>query len=139
MDKIVCFAGHRYEWHCIGVEEKLLETLENLINKGYTFFYNGGYGAFDKKCFSAVVSLKNKYPHIKLIKILTYYHHDKEKYKPSKYYDDSIYPNLEEVHFKQIITKRNEWMVDHCDVLVCHIEDTFKSGAYKTVKYAKKK
>ena len=36
--KIVAFAGHRYEWHCIGVEEKLLQTLEDLIRKGYTSF-----------------------------------------------------------------------------------------------------
>lgn len=35
-DKIVCFAGHRYEWHCIGVEDKLLVVLEELIQKGYT-------------------------------------------------------------------------------------------------------
>ena len=41
-EKVVAFAGHRYEWHCIGVEEKL-------ICKGYTIFYDGGYGAFDKK------------------------------------------------------------------------------------------
>ena len=46
-DKIVAFAGHRYEWHCIGVQNKLPEVLEDLINKGYTIFYDGHYGAFD--------------------------------------------------------------------------------------------
>lgn len=49
-DKIVAFAGHRYEWHCIGVEDKLPNILEDLIAKGYTIFYDGGYGAFDNKC-----------------------------------------------------------------------------------------
>mgnify|MGYP003299429369 CR=1 FL=1 len=43
-DKIVAFAGHRYEWHCIGVEQKLLEVLEDLIHKGYTIFYDGKAG-----------------------------------------------------------------------------------------------
>ena len=79
-DKVVAFAGHRYEWHCIGVENKLPEVLEDLINKGYAIFYDGHYGAFDEKCAHAVLQLKHKYPHIKLIRILTYYHHDKEKY-----------------------------------------------------------
>ena len=35
-DKVVAFAGHRYEWHCIGVENKLPEVLEDLINKGFS-------------------------------------------------------------------------------------------------------
>lgn len=137
-EKIVAFAGHRHEWHCIGVEDKLPSVLEDLIAKGYTIFYDGGYGAFDKKCASAVFSLKRKYPHIKIYKILTYYHHDKEKYEISPYYDGSLYPDIEELHYKQKITKRNEWIVDQCDILVCHIEETYKSGAYNTLKYAQK-
>lgn len=137
-EKVVAFAGHRYEWHCIGVEEKLLNTLEELICKGYTIFYDGGYGAFDKKSAQIVLKLKHKYPHIKLIRILTYYHYDKEKYELTNCYDGSILPDIEEQHYKQKITKRNEWIVDNCDILVCHIENTYKSGAYNTVKYAQK-
>ena len=137
-DKIVAFAGHRFEWHCKGVKEKIIPTLEDLINKGYTIFYNGAYGAFDSICSHAVLELKNKYPQIKLIRILSYYHHEKDKYELPPCYDGSIYPDLEECHYKQIITKRNEWIVDNCDVLVCHIENTFRSGAYNTVKYARK-
>lgn len=137
-EKIVAFAGHRYEWHCIGVEEKLLKTIEELINKGYTTFYDGACGAFDKKCLHAVLELKHKYPNIKLIRILSYYHHEKEKYELPDYYDGSIYPDLESLHYKQVITKRNEWIVDNSDILVCHIEEIYKSGAYNTVKYARK-
>lgn len=137
-DKIVAFAGHRFEWHCKGVKEKIIPTLEDLINKGYTIFYDGAYGAFDNICSRAVLELKHKYPQIKLIKILSYYHHEKEKYELPSCYDGSIYPDIEECHYKQVITKRNEWIVDNCDVLVCHIENTFRSGAYNTVKYARK-
>ena len=72
-EKIVAFAGHRYEWNCIGIEEKLLQTIEKLINKGYTTFYDGACGAFDKKCLHALIELKRKYPQIKIIKILSYY------------------------------------------------------------------
>ncbi len=128
-DKVVAFAGHRYEWHCIGVGNKLPEVLEDLINKGYAIFYDGHYGAFDEKCAHAVLQLKHKYQHIKLIRVLTYYHHDK---------DGSILPEIEELHYKQKITRRNEWIIDHCDILVCHIEETYKSGAYRTLKYAQK-
>ena len=137
-NKIVAFAGHRYEWQSIGVEEKLLQVLEDLINKGYTVFYDGDYGAFDNKCRNAILKLKNKYPHIKLVLILTYYHHNKEKCPIPSYYDETILPELEDLHYKQKITKRNEWIIDNCDILVCHIQETYKSGAYNTVKYALK-
>ena len=100
-NKIVAFAGHRYEWQSIGVEEKLLQVLEDLINRGYNIFYDGNYGAFDNKCRNAVLKLKNKYPYIRLVLILTYYHHDKEKYPIPSYYDDTILPELEDLHYKQ--------------------------------------
>lgn len=138
MEKVVCFAGHRDSWRCIGVEDKLKETLEQLIQKGYTTFYDGGKGAFDSKCVYAVLDLKKKYKNIKLIHILTYYHHDKEKWELPPCFDGSLFPDIEECHPKQRITKRNEWIVDNSDILVCHIEETYKSGAYNMVKYAKK-
>ena len=137
-NKIVAFAGHRYEWQSIGVEEKLLQVLEDLINRGYNIFYDGNYGAFDNKSRNAVLKLKNKYPYIRLVLILTYYHHDKEKYPIPSYYDDTILPDIEEYHYKQRITKRNEWIIDQCDLLVCHIKETYKSGAYNTLQYAQK-
>ena len=34
-DKVVAFVGLRYEWHCIGIENKLPEVLEDLINRRY--------------------------------------------------------------------------------------------------------
>ena len=100
-EKIVAFAGHRFDWHCIGVEDKLPQVLEELIHKGYSVFYDGNSGAFDKKCATTVIELKHKYPHIKLIRILTYYHHNKDKYEIPSCYDGSILPDLEELHYKQ--------------------------------------
>lgn len=138
-EKICCFAGHRNDWHCLGIEEKLLKTIEDLILKGYSVFYDGGYGAFDIKCANIVLELRDKYPHIKLFRILTYYHHNKEKYELPYCYNGSIFPDIEEIYPKQKISKRNEWIVDNSDILVCHIEFNFKSGAYNMVKYAKKK
>lgn len=138
-EKIVAFAGHRFDWHCIGVEDKLPQVLKELIHKGYSVFYDGNSGAFDKKCATTVIEIKHKYPHIKLIRILTYYHHNKDKYEIPSCYDGSILPDIEELHYKQKIIKRNEWIIDNCDILVCHIQNNYKSGAYRTLKYAQKK
>lgn len=137
-DKVVCFAGHRFDWQNIGIEELLRQKIIELIEKGYNVFYDGGKGYFDQLSANIVIGLKKKYPHIKIYKILTYYHHDNEKYRLSKNYDGSILPEIEEFHYKTKITKRNEWIVDNSDILVCHVYETFKSGAFNTVKYAKK-
>ncbi len=42
------------------------------------------------------------------------------------------------VHPKRAITMRNQWMVDHSDLLLCYVTRT-TGGAANTVKYAAKK
>lgn len=135
-EKIVCFAGHRHDWHNIGIEKSVKEEIIKLIEKGYTTFYDGGRGCFDKISASIVIKLKEQYPQIKIYKILTYYHPEKEKWELPSCYDGAILPNIEQYHPKIKITKRNEWIVDNSDILVCHINETYKSGAYNTLKYA---
>lgn len=136
-EKIVCFAGHRDEWRNVGIEEKLETTIEELILKGYTIFYDGGKGHFDDLCAGILLKLKKNYPYIKIYRVLSNYNHRaKETLNPN--YTDFVMPDIEKFHPKQRITKRNEWMVESCNVLVCHIVETYKSGAYNTLKYAQK-
>lgn len=137
-DKKVCFAGHRYDWLNIGIEDKLRNTIEKLINKGYSIFYDGGQGVFDNMCAKIVINLKRQYPQIKIYKVFTYYNCDKEKINLSADYDGSIMPNIEQYHPKLRIIKKNEWLVNNSDILVCHICETYRSGAYRTLKYAQK-
>lgn len=138
-EKIVAFAGHRYGYDHIEIKPELEMTIENLINKGYKTFYCGGKGAFDALSASIVYSMKKKYDGVKMYLILSSYHHDSERWQLADIYDGSIYPELEECYYKARITKRNEWIVDNCDVLVCHIITTQQSGAYQMLKYARKK
>lgn len=133
--KVVCFAGHRDEWRNVGIEEKLKNAIEDLIQSGFTVFYNGDKGYFDKLCAKIVVELKEKYPYIKMYKILSNYKHKEEK---DLWFDDYVMPNIEKFYFKQRIKKRNEWMVETCDVLLCHISNSFNSGAFATLKHAQK-
>ena len=64
-EKIVCFAGHRYDFQNIGIKDKLKEEIVKLINKGYTTFFDGGKGFFDKlrqnqtKNLKTIKALKN--------------------------------------------------------------------------------
>lgn len=137
-EKIVCFAGHRYDFQNIGIEKTLRDTIISLIKKGYTIFYDGGKGYFDKISAEIVLSLKKEFPEIKIYKILTYYNHNKEELFLPPLYEGFILPDIEEIFPKVKIIKRNEWIVKSSDLVVCHIYNTFKSGAYRMVKFARK-
>ena len=52
-----------------------------------------------------------------------------------KYYDRVDIPIS--AHPKLAITKRNEWMAEQADLVICYIERE-SGGAYKAVQYAKK-
>lgn len=139
MKNAVCFAGHREEWHCVGIENILEETIENLINQDYKTFFDGNKGAYDNLCSTIIKKFKCKYPDIKLIPVLSSYNPNIKCAKKNSCYDETIYPNLEEVYPKQRIIERNKWIIDNSTILIAHILYTTKSGAYKMVKYAQKK
>lgn len=138
-DKIVAFAGHRYDWQNIGIDKKLKEIIICLIEKGYKVFFDGGKGFFDKLTSSIILELKKQYKDIKLYRVLANYQSDSKKLNLPIGYDGIYMPEVEQFHPKARIKKRNEWIVDQCDILVCHIFETYKSGAYTMLKYAQKK
>lgn len=135
--KKVCFIGHRDEWRCLGIDKKLEEEIEKVIKRGYFCFYDGNKGAFDNLCLDVLLRMKIKYPQIKIIRVLVSYTHKKENVPG--FLDEVLVADVEHLHFKQRITKRNEWIIDNSDIVICHITNTIRSGAYKAYCYAKKK
>lgn len=64
---------------------------------------------------------------------------EKDEYDNAlKIFDDTIYPNIENVPPRFAIIKRNEWMVNNSDFLIAYVENRF-GGARKTLQYAEKK
>ncbi len=55
-----------------------------------------------------------------------------------KYYDRVMIPeSIGKTHPKGAITKRNRWMIEQADLLICYVERE-EGGAYAAFKYAKK-
>ena len=102
-------------------------------------FYLGGYGNFDYACANILKELKSTYSKIERVFITPYAN---EKYIKNKFdktlYDTCIFPALENVPKKLAIIRRNFWIVDKCDVLICYVSYNF-GGARKTYDYAKNK
>ena len=68
--------------------------------------------------------------------VLPYMNKDIAYYE--QYYDSILIPAcLSRIHPKGAITKRNRWMVEECDLLVCYVEHE-SGGAYAALQYARK-
>ena len=134
-EKICTFCGHKLVADN-DTEDRVYSALSTLIKtENYNAFYSGGMGEFDEICENAIRKLKREHPHIKLYRVIY-------KYKPNldaikELVDDIILPELEGFHYKEMILKRNEWMIDSSDAVLCYIRRDF-GGAYKTMKHAEK-
>ncbi|MBE6529623.1 MAG: hypothetical protein E7680_03350 [Ruminococcaceae bacterium] len=136
----VSFIGHRQVEHFREVEEQLTEIVKDLIrSKEFVEFYIGRNGDFDILAASVIKRAQEKYgkANNSLILVIPYPITDMEYME--KYYDEIWYPDeLHGVHYKSAITKRNEWFVDHSDLLVAYVTRA-SGGAYDCMKKAQQK
>ena len=103
-------------------------------------FYTGAMGEFDSLFASAVRKAKRNYPNIKLICVKPYMTKDINRNGEYLFtlYDDIIIPfELAGIHYKSVINKRNELMIDYCDIIIGYVKRKY-GGAYKALMYAKK-
>ena len=140
-NKTCCFAGHSSISNQEEIKIRLKNEIINLIEKeNVTEFYNGYKGAFDSLCARTVNELKKDYPFIKSFWVLSYMPREKDDYTANllKLFDESIYPDLENIHPRFAIVKRNEWMVNNSDFLIDYVKHDW-DGAFQTLRYAKRK
>lgn len=135
----VSFIGHREIDRFRFVEEQLDKVIGELIRtKEYVEFYVGKNGEFDTMVASAVKRGQKAYgtANSALILVIPYTIADMDLLE--QFYDEIWYPEeLYKVHHKAAITKRNEWFVEHSDLLVAYVERD-KGGAASCLQKAKK-
>ncbi|MCQ2386953.1 MAG: hypothetical protein MJ066_00710 [Clostridia bacterium] len=137
---IISFFGHsdylymRKNDEKIADKKTILDYLEKLVGDKKCDFYLGLYGDFDYFAKECCQEYKKTHQNCKMIAILPYL--------TSKYclddYDESIYPPIEKCMRKFAILKRNEWIVENSDYIICFIKYTF-GGANKAIEHARKK
>ena len=124
------FFGHR---ECFGLDSRaLLQAIEDLIVQGVDTFYVGNQGQFDSIVYSCLKQLRKEHPRIRVCVVLAYLPAEKSEYDDMT---DTMYPEIEG-HPKFAIERRNRWMIDHSDFLLCYINHTW-GGAYKFARLAK--
>ncbi len=133
--KTCVFFGHRY---CTeNIKEELEKQIIELIEKhSVTLFYVGNNGNFDSIVCSTLKKLSKQYPKIRFYVVLAYH--------PNKIIDyietvEIILPDgLERRYGKYAIVKRNRWMVEQADYVICYVVCS-AGGAAQFVELAARK
>ena len=121
---------------------KLLSTLNQLIESGYSVFLTGMALGFDSECFKALYYLKTKEnKDVKIIACVPCRNQDKN-FSPEKKTEYNEMLNradkivlLSENYTAYCMQKRNMFMVDNCSLLLAHLLKE-KGGTANTVNYA---
>ena len=135
----VAFIGHRELFNIVAIENEIEEIAKGLMRKHeFVEFYIGRNGDFDILAASAIKrACKNcETNNSELILVLPYSVKDECYYE--EYYDNIYYPLDPKTHYKNAIQKRNEWLVENCDMLIAYVEPNRVGGAMTTLQYAKK-
>lgn len=153
IEKSCCFTGHRPKFFAFGADEKhpdcvkikdfIRDNCERLIiENGVEHFISGGALGVDTWAMEAVVSLKEKHPHITLECALPYAEMP-DRFKPEdKNRYDSIMTHCDVATVvcpantgRECMDKRNQYMVDHAGYLIA-VWFGIMTGTGRTVKYA---
>lgn len=141
-----CFTGHREipagEENII--KERLTEVLTSLIEEGITDFLAGGAIGFDMLAEEVVLSLREKYPHIRLHIIvpcsnqpLKWSSDNVRKYEDINSKADEV-KLMSQGYYRGCMQVRNRYMVDNSSVCVAYLTKT-TGGSAGTVRDAEKK
>lgn len=143
----VAFIGHRKIEASEVLKERLTKTVEGLIiNERADTFLFGSKSDFDNLCLRVVTELKEKYPHIRRVFVRVEYENIDKAY--TEYlltsYEETFFPVQVKGAGRLSYVRRNQAMIDMCDVLVAYCDENYKpietkSGTKIAVDYAKKK
>lgn len=151
--KCCSFTGHRpakLPWgydettaSCMEFKFRLRETLEYLIGRGYADFMSGGALGFDMMASEIVLSLREKYPWVRLTMVLPFDGQaDKWPEEQQRRWLSIIEASDKVVHIshsydKGVYFRRNHYLVENADLLLAAY-DGQPGGTAGTVAYAKR-
>lgn len=146
MGNTVCFTGHRQipDEQYPTLHALLSDTVEQEIQRGATVFRAGGAIGFDTLAALTVLSLRLRYPHIRLELILPcpsqtrgWKEDDRRLYEQILEQADA-YRFVSDVYYRGVLQARNRALVEDADVCISYLT-TSGGGTAFTVKEALRK
>lgn len=146
--KSISFTGHRQISDPDTIKEKLNSTIDALILGGSTDFYVGGAVGFDTLAASAVISLRQIYPNIKLHLVLPCSRAEQTaKWSVAQIAEyDRIFSAADsaefvsEHYYNGCMKARNARLIDYADMCICYYNKNKSAcGTGQTVRMAELK
>ena len=151
--KTVAFTGHRTERFHFGENDEefkrlkiiLFKIIKRLYEYGYVNFISGMAIGFDTWAAEAVCELKEQIEEINLICAIPFEKQDSSWSEKDKSRRKSLINKassvvmVSEKYFSGCYHKRNRYMIDHSEVLVCFYDGISSGGTAYTVKYGLQK
>ncbi len=135
MEKRCCFIGHRNIDSDINIRERLQKEVGIQIKNGFDTFIMGAHGEFDRQALSVCKEFEKKY-RINIEIVLTSFGELNKKKDDCK---NTVFFDVEEIHYKRRIIECNKKMIDLSDAIVCYVDEKeTRSGAKMAVRYAMK-
>ena len=128
---------------CVEFRFRLREALEYLIGQGYTDFLSGGALGFDQMAAEIVLSLREKYPWVRLIMVIPFDGQaDKWSREQCERWLSIIEASDRVIHIshaydKGVFFRRNHYLVENANLLLAAY-DGQPGGTAGTVAYAKR-
>jgi uncharacterized phage-like protein YoqJ len=128
---------------CMDFKFRLRESLEYLIGRGYADFLSGGALGFDLMAAELVLSLREKYPWIRLIMVIPFDGQaDRWSEEQRRRWLSAIEASDKVVHISHgydrgVFFRRNHFLVEQADLLLAAF-DGQPGGTAGTVAYARR-
>ena len=140
-NKICSFFGHAEIEITCELIKRLREKVLELIEKGFSVFYFGGFGKFDDFCYEIVSDIKVEKPELNIQRVYCVPQENLlskiNKYKKSwGEFEDYIFLTPTFYGWYKSIYFRNCAMIDASDFIIFYAEKRENSGAYKAYRYA---
>lgn len=144
----VAFIGHRKIEKTEILTERIAQTVKHLIvDEGVDTFLFGSRSAFDDICYDTVTRLKEIYTHIRRVYVRAEYEYISQDYHDYllTFYEETYYADQARGAGYRSYIKRNQEMIDKCDILVVYCDMDYtptartKSGTITAVRYAERK
>ena len=145
--KSLAFTGHR----TIPIERqneiraRLVEAVSVACKSGITCFYSGMAMGFDLMAAETVLSLKGKYPDIRLIAVVPFrrqncrcHSMEKERYQNIISRADRVIV-LSEHYFHGCLLRRNDFMLEHSCGVIAFYDGKPYGGTFYTYREARKR
>lgn len=150
---VACFTGHRSQklpWRfdendnrCKAMKIALRSEIEKAIKKGYITFLCGMTLGFDMICAETVISLKEIYPHIKMIGAIPCRDQDsmwtyayKARYRKLLMQLDGIRCKYDRYNGAECMLERNRFIVNNSSLMIALFND-LPGGTKSTIDYAR--